>query len=371
MNYKVIIFSKFDKELSLIWKALEKECDHYVFQSYDWLANWYKTIGISNYNILPKIIVVSKNSIPIALLPLGIRKSLGARVLEFLGGDQSDYNAPLILPKYSTLRKSKNIWEIIKDQLPVHDIQSFSNLPSKINQSDNTIIHLWKCRYVYDSHYCSLPKTWKSYCDNISSKILNDSKRQFRRLEKKGNLEFLIASNNDEYNFFISSMFKQKRKRYQKTGAIDILSVEATRLFYKEFYKFLNFKKLIHLSVLRLNNEIIATHWGITYKKRFYFLLPTYADGEWSKYSAGRLLQQKLIEWAINNNFEIFDFTIGNEAYKKSWCNHSMEIFSSERLVSIFGIIFIMNSYISRYLKSNRTSRKLLMKINKFIMKYR
>ena len=106
MNYKVIIFSKFDKELSLIWKALEKECDHYVFQSYDWLANWYKTIGISNYNILPKIIVVSKNSIPIALLPLGIRKSLGARVLEFLGGDQSDYNAPLILPKYSTLRYS-------------------------------------------------------------------------------------------------------------------------------------------------------------------------------------------------------------------------------------------------------------------------
>ena len=54
--------SKFDKELSLIWKALEKECNHYVFQSYDWLANWYKTIGINN-NILPKVIVVSKNNI--------------------------------------------------------------------------------------------------------------------------------------------------------------------------------------------------------------------------------------------------------------------------------------------------------------------
>ena len=80
MGYKVNIFNEFNSDLCLIWRALEEECDHYVFQCYDWLSHWHQTIGINTKNIQPCIAVVTDNGIPVALFPFGIRKCLGARV---------------------------------------------------------------------------------------------------------------------------------------------------------------------------------------------------------------------------------------------------------------------------------------------------
>ena len=52
-------------------------------------------------------------------------------------------------------------------------------------------------------------------------------------------------------------MIEQKRKRYETTGAIDIFSKEAIRSFYKEIIKPFYDEKIIHLSVLQLDNELL------------------------------------------------------------------------------------------------------------------
>ena len=59
------------------------------------------------------------------------------KVLEFLGGDQSDYKSPLITRDYVGESSSIAIWEIVKDHLPKHDIQQFLSIPQYINQKLN------------------------------------------------------------------------------------------------------------------------------------------------------------------------------------------------------------------------------------------
>jgi len=367
MDYKVKIYDKFDDKLFLIWKSLENKCENYIFQNYEWLAYWHQTIGAKNQNIKPVIIILSKKNVPIALFPFGIRKYFGARVLEFLGGDQSDYNSPIIKPEYSSINKIKKILNIIENYLPPHDVRLFNKLPSEINQNNHAIINIWKCRYDYDSYAAILPNKWDVYYNNISPKIRNDSKRQLKRLSKFGTPKFLIASNQEEYDYFIDNMFDQKRQRYKKTGARDILSFNSTQKFYRGLPSQLKDSSAVHLSVLELNNEILATHWGVIYNNRYYFLLPTYADNEWAKYSTGRLLQQRIIEWAIISKLKIFDFTIGNEQYKKIWCNYNMKIYSHIKIISIFGLFFMLNHYLTRFLRKNFFARKLFMKLNKII----
>ena len=57
------------------------------------------------------------------------------------------------------------------------------------------------------------------------------------------------------------------------------------------------------------------------------------------KYSPGRLLISLLVRWSISKKLEIFDFTLGDEDYKKSWSNASSVLFNHIKLISLRGFI--------------------------------
>ena len=134
-------------------------------------------------------------------------------------------------------------------------------MPDRINDKKNFLIKNISCDHIYNSYNAILPNTWEKYYKTIPAKVRNDSRRQIKRLTKKGNLKFKTYKNIKDYDLFVNKMIEQKRKRYKTTGAVDIFSKEAIRSFYKEIIKPFHGEKIIHLSVLQLDNEIIATHW--------------------------------------------------------------------------------------------------------------
>jgi CelD/BcsL family acetyltransferase involved in cellulose biosynthesis len=83
----------------------------------------------------------------------------------------------------------------------------------------------------------------------------------------------------------------------------------------------------VHFSALTLDDRILATLWGLVYKGRFYHLFPTYARGELTRYSPGNSLLRRVFEWCFANTVRIFDFTIGDEAYKYDWCDQELRLF--------------------------------------------
>ena len=58
-----------------------------------------------------------------------------------------------------------------------------------------------------------------------------------------------------------------------------------------------------------------------------------------SKFSPGRLLISLLIRWSISKKLKIFDFTLGDEAYKKDWSNDSNPLYNYIQLTSLRGFI--------------------------------
>jgi len=129
----------------------------------------------------------------------------------------------------------------------------------------------------------------------------------FKILEKKiikkiGNLKFKILNNKEEKIKILDEFFIQKNIRLTAKGTKDILKQHDLN-FYKEFER-KNLKNLnTHLSYLALNNEIMSIHWGVIYKKRFYYLLLSIKESEFSRYSPGRLLISLLISWSNKDNY--------------------------------------------------------------------
>jgi CelD/BcsL family acetyltransferase involved in cellulose biosynthesis len=79
-----------------------------------------------------------------------------------------------------------------------------------------------------------------------------------------------------------------------------------------------------HLSCLKINEQIIAAHFGLIFNNTFTFCVPSY-DSRFAKYSPGRLLIYFLIKHCFDSRISYFDFGPGEETYKYEWSNNIVE----------------------------------------------
>lgn len=339
-----ILYRDFCPELKAHWKALEGESEHHVFQTYEWLEFWQRTIGAGPAGCAPCVVVVlDDRDAPMMLLPLGVTKRLGARVLEFLGGSQADYNGPLVHTGWlSDVAAFETAWATALEALPAHDVRHFAKLPASWTSRDNPLLKVLPTVFQDNSYFCRLPKARDEFLATLRTKLKSDDRRQRRRLSEIGamTVDKLVADDRCAWNAAMDAMIEQKRYRYRVTGVPDLFSSVAHERFYRELPTDPAACTSVHFTALRLDDRVLATHWGATYRNRFYFLMPSYAAGQWATYSPGRLLLSDLVLWSIDNGIGIFDFTIGGEDYKKDWCNGVMPLFEHLSAVTPAGLIY-------------------------------
>tara|TARA_B110000003_G_C16629518_1_gene526104 strand:+ start:306 stop:1433 length:1128 start_codon:yes stop_codon:yes gene_type:complete len=331
-NIKILEYNAFNSSLESYWNKIANFSNHSCFQSYDWCFNWYINVGI-NRDIDLKIIVVIENDRPIMLLPFVIEKSLFLKKLKFISYDLADYTNIIYLDTLSQ-KKISSVFDFCIGSINGFDILIFDKVPSLINLKKNLFINSFIKKKRGVSYQMLLPNNKDDLSKIIKKKVFSDTKRQIRRLRNDYNVKFNFVSNlHDIDTSLLDEFINQKRARFNSTGAKDIFNDIIIQNFYKNYYaKFSNVN--LHFSWLTANNEVIATHWGVTKDDCFYFLVPTFSSSKWNKYSPGKILLQNLLEWSIDNNFSVFDFTIGAENYKKVYCNSKFELFHFVKFVS-------------------------------------
>ena len=72
-----------------------------------------------------------------------------------------------------------------------------------------------------------------------------------------------------DFKEIIKKTISQKEKRYLDTGARNILSDPLISDFYKSLYNINSERIKIHLSYLKLDEEILATHLGLFLTRDF------------------------------------------------------------------------------------------------------
>ena len=332
-NIKIIQFDAFNETLKSYWNLIEKSSDLTCFQTYDWSFNWYINIGIKK-NIKINVLVIIEFEKPVMLLPFIIEKSQVFNTLKFISHDLADY---LSIIYCSTLNqdKIKSIFSYCLDSINNIDLIHLEKIPQLLNRKENLFVQILQAKNRSISYQMILPNNIDGLKGIIKKKVLADTGRQIRRISKDYDLKFNFTSDINEIDDDILLEFiHQKRSRFQNTGANDIFQNIEIQNFYKNFVSTTNDTKL-HFSWLTANDEVIACHWGIVKDDDFFFLVPTFSAGKWNKFSPGKILLQFLLEWAVNNSYSVFDFTIGAENYKKVYCNSKFELFNYVKFVSL------------------------------------
>ena len=367
MNYEIKVFSKLNSELKEYWESLESESYSYCFQSYDWFENWINNFRNDNENYSICIVIVYFQSKILSIFPFEIEKKFNLKILKWAGGAQADYCSPILNKNFNLDEKDFTyLWEKIIKSIPSIDIIYLRKQPENIEKIKNPFVLFLKNYRDSSTYHIFLPKTWKEYIDQILKKnFMLQNLRKKKQLKKLGNLKFKIATDEKDKIKFINELILQKNARLFSRGYKDTFKPEDLN-FYKKFEDKSSIKMKTHISALTLNNELIAIHWGIIYKNRFNYLLLSMKEGNLDRYSPGRLLISLLIRWSIAKKIEIFDFTLGDEDYKKSWSNSTGTLFNYVQLNSFRGFLLYFLIKIKLILKSY-DKKNYLIKIILFI----
>lgn len=290
----------------------------YPFQCADLLQIWCDTIGRLR-GIEPFFVAVFlENRAPAMLLPLGIERTNGIRILRFLDCGVSDYNAPVVYPEAASGRLDmRRVWAQLRDCLPPFDLVALEKMPERVEGLPNPLSVIATASHRESCHAIALHGAWDGFARKHLPN-LRDSRRRLRRLEERASVRFEIARTDNQRKQFFEALVRMKRQRFADTAATDIFAGAGCRPFYAEATRRLG---TVQLSALFADDKIIAANWGIASGNRYYDLVPGYESGEWRAYAPGRLLTEWLLRHHLERGDRIFDYGIGDEPYKFDYCN--------------------------------------------------
>ena len=342
--FKLKKFENFNIELEKYWKFIEKNSSCTPFQSLEWMKHYYKTIISNDSKIQLCVFVLEYNSVVTDILPLCIFNKKFVRTLEWLGGINTDYMGPISSTNSLFKLKQidfKKIWFDIINSLPRVDLILLTKQPEYLGTEKNYLLQYFNKKKLTICHQAFLKNTWEEFKENyVKKKILNDNKRQKKRLSNMGKLIFYLPKTNEEKYRITKVMISQKHLRYLETGTSMFVNDKYCKLYLDCNYD-LGFWGKIHISALKLNDHIIATHWGFYSKDTFYYIMPSFDTNEWRKYSPGKILLEKLMQWCCVNGVKNFDFTDGNALYKRNWSNNSCYLYDVKISNSFKGFFYL------------------------------
>ncbi len=316
------------------WDEISDE--QFVGQWKEWIGQWdgnhvffepgMVRVWLETYrglrDIEPRFCVVRLDGGRVVLWPLvldrGGMKNAWLKFLVPVGGYEFDYHDPIL--NFEPLEGFwAEFWErFIKEYRQANDGQvDYLFVPRVRGGNDGEGFVQTTCApYLELSGF----GTFEEYLAAGSKHLRQDIRRQRRRLEKLGTVKY------HEYG------------RDEVAGAVGILPafLDAHSARWCDAHKAADFYErlvreglaegYLHISILTVDAEAVSWHFGFKHHKRFYYYMPAF-NSEYMAYSPGKVHLAMLLERAIDQGVEVFDFLTGDEAYKKVWTDKEESLY--------------------------------------------
>jgi CelD/BcsL family acetyltransferase involved in cellulose biosynthesis len=139
--------------------------------------------------------------------------------------------------------------------------------------------------------------------------------RHENNLRRNGRLEVQHARTAEEILPQLDEFFEQHISRRAATSHPSLFLDSRQRDYYRSIVAHIGPLGWLRFSRLSWNGRAIAFHFGMSYRRRFLFGVPSF-DIRLQDLSPGEVLLRQLIIAAIDEDASVFDFGPGAEAYK-------------------------------------------------------
>jgi len=299
------------------WNALADRGTNFVFQTYQWNRSWLSAYGDQ---CEPLFVVVANGSSTVGVAPLVVEQtSTQGRVARFLGDGRSDYCDLLAANDWNTVAamvrglRDYGRWDVL----------DLKNVPAQ-SQSVEMIREICRAAgfpvIVRDHFVC--PTLLIRGHEAAALKILNKPalRRRENSLERMGHLVCRDLTAASDVEPYLDRFFGQHITRWGSSSTPSLFCEASNRLFYRELTARLDRTGWLLFSVIELDEHPIAIHYGFDHQDSQFWYKPSF-DPAFASKSPGLMLVRHLIRRAINQGRREFDFTVGDEPFKKRFTN--------------------------------------------------
>lgn len=299
------------------WELLYKRCPWAtVFQSHSFIKSWLKlyqddyTLVVVLLRYEEKIsglLIMAKPHNLTKLVVVGAQTAFYQTWLSDLSlGNKFIINALILLQK----------------KFPGFDI-NFYNIPPHTPLD-------WVKEYT-ERFYINIESNTRSLIDlrvpQISSRLLSKSfRKKFNYLKKQGIVEFEHINDIDRFNNILPTLidqfdFRKAAKYYEVHYRKNPKRVEFLKILFQE--------GLLHVTVLKLNGQIIASITDVVDSNGWVYgcEIATHCCAH-AKYSPGILSFLLLGQMLVDKGFQIYDLTPGSDSYKTRLANSQDQVYN-------------------------------------------
>jgi CelD/BcsL family acetyltransferase involved in cellulose biosynthesis len=318
-----------DNDLSEIeqdWRRFEQTADCTAFQTFDWLSVWHRHIG-AREGVKPAIVIGRQNGDILFIVPLALAPGRLRRVTWF-GEFLSNASAPLFAPDFTqriSPAQFKAVWHQIEQLLRHnlrHDLIDLDKIPQTVGGKANPMLALAVTQHANDAYLVRLTGSWDEfYNTKRSASWRKTDKKKRNKLAKFGDVAFSTVTEPADVARTIDALIAQKKDSYASLGVPNMFERPGYRDFYIDMGSDPARGGLVHVSHISVGGSIVAASFGLTLHGNYDYVLAGYSMGEMEGCSPGAVHLQELMRHFLERGSTTFDFNIGDEPYKREWCD--------------------------------------------------
>jgi len=215
------------------------------------------------------------------------------------------------------------------------DLVDMSKLPETIGDVRNPFLDLDVLANASNGHITTLSGTWDAYySERRSSASRKKDRKQIKYLGEYGAVKFVHVKDGSELDRTMETLIAQKTHSFARLGIENLFA----RPGYTEFWRDVaHDRTLIHVSRLDVGAMQAASSLGLTFRGCYYLVLSSYDHGEIARLGPGRAHLRELLRHSLEAGLGRFDFTIGDELYKRDWSNIELQIYDYVEATTVKG----------------------------------
>lgn len=306
-----------------------------------WYETWLAASGQTG-----RIIWVFEGDRPVAALPLVEARRHGVTILEFAGGGHANGNfcpcagTSLQIP-LSLLARA------VKDAAPHIAMISLERQHRVLAGQENFLASQATRSSPNIALAASLEGGFAKLLERANGKKKAKKRRlQLRRFEEVGAQELRSAATIADIDQILPAFFEMKQARFKKAGIADVFAEPHIRKFWRDLFvaSLDEPARPFSLEVLLVAGKPRAITGSSLLADRSVCEFGAISDDELTSVSPGEFLAYSNIETACAKGLSLYDFSVGDEAYKRSWCDMQITHFDMVMPVSVIGRVMAAGS---------------------------
>jgi CelD/BcsL family acetyltransferase involved in cellulose biosynthesis len=312
--------------LSSEWEQLWRQTPEVsAFQASDWVLACARHEAHAEKSCLAMILRAGDE--PVAIFPT----QLSARgTLSFIGAEFSNYCGPVYMPSVlpsvvmawcDAVSADPRIQTIdlagLRERSPFLRILAQSDFP---RWGKPVVVEMFTCPEV------DLREGWNKLFRRHKSRQRANWRRKWKSLAELGPVEFLETTDPEELAKEFPRLCELYEARWHGKRIRTVFGPQQYRL-QLQAAKRLGTQRLVRLSLIRLDGEVIAFAYGMrgaTYSTSYVLA----HDAPFEVFSPGLLLLIKVLEAAAARGDTCYDFSLGALPYKAMWATGEQRVFS-------------------------------------------